>query len=103
MSEVKEKVNIDSFIETDDLVILDFYADWCGPCRAMNPVLEDLQKSNTGITIAKINVDNNQELAENFKVTAIPRFVFIKNKVVVETLAGAQPKGKLQEIINKHK
>lgn len=103
MSEVKEKIDIKSIVNTNGLVILDFYADWCGPCRAIAPVLEDISRSNTEVSVVKIDVDNNQDLPIEFKVTAIPRLVFIKNGEIVDTLSGAQPKSKIQAIIDKHK
>lgn len=103
MSEVKEKIDIKSIVNINGLVILDFYADWCGPCRAIAPVLEDISKSNTEVSVVKIDVDSNQDLAIEFKVTAIPRLVFIKNGEIVDTLSGAQPKSKIQAIIDKYK
>lgn len=103
MSEVKEKIDIKSIVNTNGLVILDFYADWCGPCRAIAPALEDISRSNTEVSVVKIDVDSNQDLAIEFKVTAIPRLVFIKNGEIVDTLSGAQPKSKIQAIIDKYK
>lgn len=100
MSEHVKEVNQDSFdqeITGDTLVLVDFWAEWCGPCRALAPVLDELAQENTGkVKVLKVNVDNNQEVAAKFQVMSIPTMVFIKGGQEVEKLIGAQPKAVIQ-------
>lgn len=75
------------------LLMLDLYADWCGPCRALSPLLEEIAKENRdNVSVYKIDVNNNPEIARKFNVTSIPLVVVIKNKQVVQSLLGARPK-----------
>ena len=87
-------------IDSNTPSIVDFYADWCGPCQALLPVLENLEQSfEKQIVFAKVNVDKNPDLAQKFNVTSIPSLFFIKNKVIVENLKGLQPKNILENHI----
>ncbi len=77
-------------------VLIDFYADWCGPCKMMSPVVEELAKEQEGkAKVAKINVDQEPEIAEKYDVMSIPNFVFIKNGKLVDQQIGATAKAKL--------
>jgi thioredoxin 1 len=85
-------------------VMIDFYADWCAPCRIMAPAVAKLaEKYNGKIKIGKVNADNDPELAARFGVMGIPNFVFIKNGKAVDQAVGAQPKmmldRKLQQLL----
>ncbi|MCX6742859.1 MAG: thioredoxin [Candidatus Parcubacteria bacterium] len=92
-------------LKSDTLVLVDFWAEWCGPCKMMMPVLEELAKEFEGkpIKIAKCNVDENQELAQKYNIMSIPAFKIFKNGQVVEEWVGAQTleglKAKLEKII----
>ncbi len=81
---------------SDKPVLIDFYADWCGPCRMMGPVVEELAKEYDGkIKVGKVNVDEQPELASKFGVMSIPYFAFVKGGRVVEDELGAIPKERL--------
>ena len=85
------------------LLILDFYADWCPPCKELLPVLEKIGKENRDIvTIYKINIDRHSELANSFRVTGIPHVAFVKNKENVLSLTGLYPKKMYLKVIQQY-
>ena len=85
------------------LVVVDFWAAWCGPCRAIAPILEDLAKANPGkVQITKLDVDANQRTSMRFNVRSIPTLLFFKDGKHVDTVVGLVQKGALQERIAKH-
>jgi thioredoxin 1 len=88
-----DKSNFDATINTNEVVLVDFFADWCGPCKALHPALEELAKDFDGkAVISKINLDKNPELAAQFKVRSIPALLYFKNGEVVGTQNGVQTK-----------
>jgi thioredoxin 1 len=83
-------------IKSDKPVLVDFWAEWCGPCRMIGPVVEELHKEYEGrAVIGKVNVDQNAEAATKFQVRSIPTILFIKNGEVVDRSVGAVPKSTL--------
>ncbi|RIW37745.1 thioredoxin [Bacillus salacetis] len=85
------------------LVLADFWAPWCGPCKMIAPVLEELDADmGDKVKIVKVDVDENQETAGNFGVMSIPTLVVLKDGEVVEKVIGFQPKEALAELLNKH-
>ena len=83
-------------------VVVDFWAEWCGPCRALAPTLDQLAEANNGkIIVVKVNVDEEPDLAMNFNVQSIPTLLFVKNGELQDQLVGNSPLAKLQEIIDK--
>ncbi len=86
------KENFDLARNSDKKVLLDFYADWCGPCRMVSPIVDEIAEENPQYFVGKINVDNEQELAEEFEVFSIPTLVVMQNGKVVATSTGARPK-----------
>ena len=79
-------------LNSDKPVLLDFYADWCGPCRMVGPIVEEIAGERSDIKVGKINVDEQSELAAQFGVMSIPILVVIKNGEVVNRSVGARPK-----------
>jgi thioredoxin 1 len=90
-------------LSSEKLTVVDFWAEWCGPCRAIGPVIEELSKEYDGkVNIGKVNVDNNPQVSMNYGITSIPAILFIKNGQVVDKLVGAQPKGNFVKKIEAH-
>jgi thioredoxin 1 len=86
---------------TQGLVMVDFWAEWCGPCRAIAPVLEELVEASEGrMTLMKVNVDESPALAARYEIRSIPTILFFKEGAVVERVVGAAPKAVLQDIVN---
>ncbi len=86
-------------LRTDKVVLLDFYADWCGPCKMLAPFLEEIAEDRPDITVGKINVDQNMELAMEYKVASIPLLVVLQNGEVVNKSLGAMPKDQILALI----
>lgn len=85
-------------LKSDKPVFVDFFADWCGPCKMMSPVIEKLSDEFDGkIKVGKVNVDDYPELAEKYNVMSIPNMVFIKNGEVVDRVIGAIPKAAMKQ------
>lgn len=85
-------------MESDKLVLIDFWATWCGPCRMIAPVIDELASEYEGrAKIAKLDVDNNPQVAASFGVRSIPTLLFIKDGVVVDQIVGAPPKRSLEQ------
>jgi thioredoxin 1 len=90
--------NFDETISRDSgLMMVDFWAEWCGPCRAIAPVLEELARESAGkVTLAKVNVDENPGLAARYGIRSIPTILFVKGGKVADQVIGAVPRAKLQ-------
>ena len=93
------KNNFSDIINTDKTVLLDFYADWCGPCRMVSPFVDEIARERQDIIVGKINVDEESELAGQFGVFSIPTLVVIKNGKVVNQSSGARPKAQILEML----
>jgi len=94
--------NFDELVlKSDKPVVVDFWAVWCGPCKAIGPVLEELAKEKGDeVLFAKCNVDENQEMPTKFGIQAIPTLIFFKNGEAVNRITGMVPKSKIEESIN---
>ena len=90
-------------LRSDKPVLLDFYADWCGPCKMLAPVLHEIAEESTGVfKVGKVNVDEQPDLAAQFGVMSIPTLVVFKNGEEVDRSVGALPKARLQALLEKH-
>ncbi|MDH7475984.1 MAG: thioredoxin [Microgenomates group bacterium] len=90
-------------LEEKGVVLVDFYADWCGPCRITGPIIEELAEENKNIKFVKVNVDKNPDLAGLYSVFSIPTFIIFKNGQIVNQFMGALPKEKFLEELKKTK
>ena len=87
----------EALVAAEGVMIVDFWAEWCGPCRAIGPVLEDLARTSKGaVTLAKVNVDENPGLAARYGIRSIPTILFVKDGKVRDQVVGAVPKAQIQ-------
>ena len=94
------KNNFDEFVlNSDKPVLLDFWASWCGPCRLVSPLIEEIADERTDIRVGKVNVDENPELASRFGVMSIPTLVVVKNGQITNRSVGARPKAQILELL----
>lgn len=94
------KNNFEDIKNSEKTVLLDFYADWCGPCRMVSPVVDEIAEENPEYLVCKINVDEEPELSAAFDVLSIPTIVVMKEGKVVAQSAGARPKQQILEMLN---
>ena len=85
----------DDVLMSDKPVIVDFWAEWCGPCKMIAPILEEIASENDGVVIAKLNVDENPQTAASYGITSIPTMNVYQGGQIVKTIIGAKPKAAL--------
>lgn len=91
----------EALVANQGLMMVDFWAEWCGPCRAITPVLEELAEASEGrVTLVKVNVDENPGVAARYGIRSIPTILFVKGGSVVDRVTGAVPKAMLQGILD---
>jgi len=101
MAKIATNTNFDGLLVDDRLVIVDFWAVWCGPCRMLSPLLDEVEEEMAGkITVVKVNVDDADEIAMRFRIMNIPTLLFFKNGQLVDKTVGAMPKNLLVQKIN---
>ena len=102
MSVIKiNKSNFEEIKNSGKVVLLDFYADWCGPCRMVSPIVDEIAEERSDIIVGKINVDEEEALASEFGVFSIPTLVVLKDGKVLEQSAGAKPKAKILAMLDR--
>ena len=94
------KENFDTVKNSDKKVLIDFYADWCGPCRMVSPFVDQIAEERPDMVVAKVNVDEQPELAEAFGVSSIPTLVVMQNGAVVTQSSGARPKAQILAMLD---
>ncbi len=101
MSVIKlNKANFEDFVlKNEKMVLIDFYADWCGPCKMVSPIVEEIAEENPHIVVGKINVDEEPELAAKFGISSIPALFAIKDGKIKDSAIGFKPKAVLLEMI----
>jgi len=95
--------NFESTIKDNDIVILDFWAEWCGPCKSFGPVFEAASEKHPDIVFGKINTEEEQELAASFQIRSIPTLMIFREQVILYSQPGALTDGQLEEIIGQVK
>ena len=93
------KENINEVIKSEKKVLLDFYADWCGPCRMVSPIVDEIAEENPDYLIGKINVDEEPDLAQEFGVMSIPMLVVLEKGEIVNSSVGARPKAQILSML----
>lgn len=94
-----ESSNFEASVKSAVKVVVDCYAPWCGPCRMLAPVIEELADENENVKFFKLNVDNNEEVARKFGIMSIPTILYFENGALMEQMVGFRSKEDLEEII----
>jgi len=101
MAKIATNTSFDGLLMDDKLVIVDFWAVWCGPCRMLSPLLDEVEEEMADkITVVKVNVDDADEIAMRFRIMNIPTLLYFKNGQLVDKTVGAMPKNLLVQKIN---
>ena len=102
MAQIATNTNFDGLLESEKLVIVDFWATWCGPCRMLSPLLDEVEEEMADkVTVVKVNVDDADEIAMRYRIMSIPTLLFFKDGQLVDKTVGAMPKNLLvQKIID---
>jgi thioredoxin 1 len=96
------ETNFDQIISTENLTLVDFWAEWCGPCKSMHPIFESLSKKYPNVKFARVNVDNNQNISMRFAVQSIPTFIMFKSGQIIDKMMGAVGAPGIHMICKKH-
>ena len=103
-SDAVKEFNDDNFdsevLQSQEPVLVDFWAPWCGPCRQIAPMIDELASENPGVKIGKVNIDDNPGVAQRFGINSIPTLLMFKSGEVQDTFVGVRPKSALQEALD---
>ena len=94
------KNNFDEMSKNKKPLLLDFYANWCGPCKILSPIIDEIAEERDDIVVGKVNVDAEPELAEQFNVFSIPTLVIMKDGEIIHQSSGARPKAQILNLLN---
>ena len=97
------KENFEQVITSNPTVIVDYWAPWCGPCRGFAPVFERVAEQNPDVVFAKVNTDDEQEIASHFQIRSIPTLMVFREQIIVFSQPGALPQGALEQVVEKAK
>ena len=97
------KENFEQVVTSNPMVIVDYWAPWCGPCRGFAPVFEKVAEANPDVVFAKVNTDDEQEIAAHFQIRSIPTLMVFKDQIIVFSQPGALPQGAFEEVVSKTK
>ncbi len=97
------KGNFEDIINNNDLVLVDFWAAWCGPCRNFAPTYEKVSEKHTDVVFGKVDTENQRELAQTFQIRSIPTLMIFREQIIIFSQAGSLPEQALTEIIEKAK
>lgn len=101
MAKIATNTSFDELLQSEKLIIVDFWATWCGPCRMLSPLLDEVEEEMADkIEVVKVNVDDADEVAMRFRIMSIPTLLFFKNGAIVDRSVGAMPKSALVDKIN---
>ena len=101
MAKIATNTSFDDLLVSEKLVIVDFWATWCGPCRMLSPLLDEVEEEMADkITVVKVNVDDADEIAMRYRIMSIPTLIFFKDGQMVDRTVGAMPKSMLVDKIN---
>ena len=95
------KENFEEVITSNDMVVVDYWADWCGPCKSFGPVFEKVSEDFPDAVFAKVDTQNEQEIASWFQIRSIPTLMIFREKVIVFSKPGALPEGALRDVVSK--
>jgi len=97
------KDNFEQVITSNSTVIVDYWAPWCGPCRGFAPVFERVAEANADVVFAKVNTDDEQEIAQHFQIRSIPTLMVFRDQIIVFSQPGALPQNALEQVVEKAK
>ena len=101
MAQIATNTSFDGLLESEKLVIVDFWATWCGPCRMLSPLLDEVEEEMADkVPVVKVNVDDADEIAMRYRIMSIPTLIFFKDGKMVDRTVGAMPKSVLVDKIN---
>ena len=101
LAHIANNTSFDGLLESEKLVIVDFWATWCGPCRMLSPLLDEVEEEMADkVTVVKVNVDDADEIAMRYRIMSIPTLIFFKDGKMVDRTVGAMPKSVLVDKIN---